>query len=89
VLLVGVDVNDGLKFHPRRAVEAHPFGVEIVEERKGGIGLDGVVSLDPRKILIPVIKLALGLFGIVEETAGLEVVVVDEIFDGLGLRVVE
>ena len=47
------------------------------------------MSLDPRKILIPVIKLALGLFGIVEETAGLKVVVVDEIFDGLGLRVVE
>jgi hypothetical protein len=34
--------------------------MEIVEDWKGGIGFDGIMRLDPRKLLAPVVVLAEG-----------------------------
>ena len=59
--------------------------MKIVEKRKSWIRFDGVVRLDPRKCLFPGGQLANCLLFVVDKTAGLEIVVVEDVANLLSL----
>jgi hypothetical protein len=62
------------------------MGMQVVEQWKCGIGFNGIVRLDPWKGFPPVIKLPHRFSGIIEQTAGLELVVGNDVVNLLGLR---
>ena len=80
MLFISIKVNNSLQLSSGGAVEASSSLVKIVEDWEGWIGLDGVVSFDPRKGVAPVVELSLGLCGVIEKAAGLQIIIVDDVW---------
>ena len=86
VLLAGSHTHHRLKFGPGSAIESSSSRVEVVEEGQGGVGLDGVVGFDPGESFLPGCELAGSLVFVVEKTAGLQLILLENVADLHGLR---
>jgi hypothetical protein len=63
--------------------------LKIVEDGEAGIGLDGVVGFNPGESFLPGSYLAHGFVFVVDEAAGLEVVVGEDLVNFFGLIAAE